>query len=67
MGDIIHLLDDVTRFSLIYKTDLDWYMEPCPKQCSRLKPSYEFHFERISNFSPSIDGLVQIQDANLKI
>jgi hypothetical protein len=27
-------------------------------QCSRLKPSYEFHLEGLSNFSPSIEGLV---------
>ena len=29
-------------------------------QCSRLKPSYGFHFEGLSNFSPSVEGLVQI-------
>ena len=36
-------------------------------QCSRLKPSYEFHFEGFSNFSPSVEGLVQIQDVNARI
>ena len=29
-----------------------------PTQCSRLKPSYEFHFEGLSNFSPSVERLV---------
>jgi hypothetical protein len=28
-----------------------------PKQCSRLKPSHELHFEGLSNFSRSIEGL----------
>ena len=36
-------------------------------QCSKSKPSYEFHFEGLSNNSPSIDGLVQIQDVNPRI
>jgi hypothetical protein len=36
-------------------------------QCSRLKPSYEFHFEGFSNFRPSIERLVQIQDINPRI
>ena len=36
-------------------------------QCSRLKPSYEFHFEGLSNFSLSVEGLVQIQDVNPRI
>ena len=35
--------------------------------CSRLKASYEFHFEGLSNFSPSVKGLVQIQDVNSRI
>ena len=35
-------------------------------QWSRLKPSYEFHFEGLSNFSPSVEGLVQIQDVESK-
>ena len=35
-------------------------------QWSRLKSSYEFHFEVLSNFSLSIEGLVQIQDVNPK-
>ena len=46
---------------------LMWYV-PCKtqinhnhNQCSRLKPSYEFHFEGLSNFSPSVEVLVQIQ------
>ena len=30
-------------------------------QCSRLKHSYEFHFEGLSNFSSSIERLLQIQ------
>ena len=36
-------------------------------QCWRLKPSYEFHFEGLSNFSPSVEGLVQIWDVNPRI
>ena len=32
MGDITRFFDDVTRFSLIYKTDRNRYMEPCPKR-----------------------------------
>ena len=36
-------------------------------QCSRLKPSYEFHFEGLSNFSLSVKGLAQIQDVNPRI
>ena len=35
-----------------------------PPKCSRLKPSYEFHFEELSNFSLSVEGLVQFQDIN---
>ena len=35
--------------------------------CSSLKPSYEFHVEGLSNLSPSIEGLVQIQDINPEI
>ena len=34
------------------------------RQCSRLKPSYEFHFEGVSNFNASVEGLVQMQDVN---
>jgi hypothetical protein len=36
-------------------------------QRSRLKPSYEFHFEGRSNFNPPIEGLVKIQDVNQRI
>ena len=36
-------------------------------QCSKLKPSYEFQFEGLSNFNPLVEGLVQIQDINLRI
>ena len=36
-------------------------------QCSRLKPSYEFHFEGLSNFSFSVEELVQMQDVNPSI
>jgi hypothetical protein len=36
-------------------------------QCSILKPSYEFHFEGLSNFSPSLASLVQIQDINPRV
>ena len=36
-------------------------------QCSKLKPSYEFHFEGLWNFCPSVEGLVQIQDVNPRI
>ena len=35
--------------------------------CSRLKPSYEFHFEGLSSFSSSIEGLVQIEDVDPRI
>ena len=35
-------------------------------KCSRLKPSYEVHLEGFSNFSPSVEGYVQIQDVNLR-
>lgn len=42
-------------------------MRPSLMQCSRLRPSYEFHFERLSKFSPSVDGLVHIQDVNPRI
>ena len=38
-----------------------------PYQWSRLEPSYEFHFEGLSKFSPSVEGLVQIQDVNPRI
>jgi hypothetical protein len=31
-----------------------------------LKPSYQLHFEVLLNFSSSVEGLVQIQDVNLK-
>ena len=40
---------------------------PEQNQCSRLKPSYESHFEGLSNFSPSVKGLVQNQDINPRI
>ena len=36
-------------------------------QNSRLKSSHEFHFEELSNFSLSIEELVQIQDIDLRI
>jgi hypothetical protein len=36
--------------------------DPSPLQCSRLKPSYEFHFEGLSDFSSSVEELVQIQE-----
>jgi hypothetical protein len=36
-------------------------------QYSRLKPSYKFHFEGLSNFSPLVEELVQIQDINPRI
>ena len=36
-------------------------------QCSRLKSSYELHFEGLSHFSSSVERLVQIQDVNLRI
>ena len=49
-------------FSLIEMVEISW-----SNQCSRLKPSYEFHFEGLSNFSSSIEGLVQIQDVDLRI
>ena len=32
------------------------------EQWSRLKPSYEFHFEGLLYFSASVEGLVQIQE-----
>ena len=36
----------------------------CNMQCSKLRPSYEFHFEGLSNFNPSIEGSVQLQGLN---
>ena len=42
-------------------------MNTTHQQCSRLKPSHEFHFEGLSNFNSSIQGLAQIQDVNTKI
>ena len=33
-------------------------------QCSRLKPSYEFHFEGLSNIGATVEGLVQIQNVD---
>jgi hypothetical protein len=38
-----------------------------PEVKPSLKPSYEFHFEGLSNFSTSVEELVQIQDINLRI
>ena len=37
------------------------------QQCSRLNPSYEFHFEELSNLSPLVERLVQIQYVNPRI
>ena len=31
----------------------------------KIEVSYDFHFEGFSNFNPSIEELVQIQDVNL--
>jgi hypothetical protein len=39
----------------------------CGGVVSRWKPSYEFHFEGLSHFSLSDEGLVQIQDVNPRI
>ena len=36
-------------------------------QCPRLKPSYEFHFEGLSNTKPQSWRVDQIQDVNLRI
>ena len=36
-------------------------------QCSRWKPSYEFHSEGLLSFSPTVEGLVLIQDVNVRI
>ena len=36
-------------------------------QCSILKPSYEFHFEGLSNFNAAVEGLVQIQYVDPRI
>jgi hypothetical protein len=36
-------------------------------QCSRLKPSYKFHFEGLLKLSSSAEGLVQIQNVDLRI
>ena len=42
MGDITHFLDDVTRFSPIWKTDRDRHMELGPKtQLTRLKTRFK--------------------------
>ena len=48
-------------YSLPSSSDKHWV------RCSRLKPSYEFHSEGLSNFSPSVERLVQIQDVNPRI
>ena len=37
------------------------------EECSRLKPSYGFRIEGLSNFSPSTKTLVQIQDVNPRV
>jgi hypothetical protein len=38
-----------------------------PATVLRFKSSYEFHFEGFSNFSLSTQGLVRIQDINVRI
>ena len=58
MGDITHFFDDVTHFSLTYKTDWDRYIEPCPKcsstslsiqalrfVCKHLVKPHKYHLE----------------------
>ena len=51
----------IGKGSIVYHNWSSW------RQCSRLKPSYEFHVEGFSNFNPSVEGLVQIQDINPRI
>ena len=73
---------NITEFRVyIDPNDMEYHQLPIPcplskrilitdttrMQCSRLKPSYEFHFEGLSNFNSSIKGLVRIQDVNLRI
>ena len=36
-------------------------------QCSRLKPSHEFHYEGLSNLNPLVEGFIQIQDFDPRI
>ena len=38
-----------------------------PTRWSRLKSSYEFHFDGFSNFSPLVEVLVRIQDVDPRI
>ena len=40
---------------------------PEKNSCIYTKSSYEFHFGGLSNFSSSIEGLVQTQDVNSRI
>ena len=47
--------------------DTHEYVLSYHNQCSRLMPSFEFHFEGLSNFNPSVEELVQIQDVNSRI
>jgi hypothetical protein len=37
------------------------------QQCSRLKPSCEFHFEGLSTSRASVEGLVQINPRNIEM
>jgi hypothetical protein len=37
------------------------------EHCPRLKLSHELYFEGLSNFSPSVERLVQIRDDNPRI
>ena len=50
MGDITHVLDDVTRFSPIEKTDRDWYTELGPNRVDYA--AHIFMFFRIKFLAP---------------
>ena len=63
---VINFVATTVNISLL-KTHVSWYWVLLTYQCSRSKPSYEFHFEGVSNFSPSVERLVQIQDVDPKI
>ena len=41
---------------------MPWFKMSIMYQWSRSMPSYEFHFEGLSNFSTSVECLVQIQE-----
>ena len=63
---LLKLFATCTQFSSPRST---WQRAHTHMACSVFKigPSYELHFEGLSNFNPSNARLVQIQDVNLRI